>query len=214
MKNLHFAKFAWVTMLMVVSLYFIPVLLMAQAKPATPASSTYTDSRDSQVYNWVKVGNQVWMTDNLRFNVPAGSWAYNNDSVNLPTFGRLYTWKSAQTACPKGWHLASDKEWNVLIQSLGGSNEAGMKIQTMDTIGKFAETGKPAAISGSSKLLTGVRHPDGSCIGINLWGGCWIAGKVKDTVGSNILFAHGTKDVTISTNDKNAGFAVRCIRNK
>lgn len=187
--------------LLTVAISFLPMLLSAQSK------STFTDSRDGQVYNWVKIGTQTWMTENLRYNVPAASWAYNNDTVNLPTFGRLYTWKAAQTACPKGWHLPSDKELGVLIQSLGGSAEAGLKMQALDTVGKGHAV--PANVS---YLLSGVRHPDGSCIGINLWGGCWSAGKAKDTVATNVLFAHGTKDMGVSSNDKKAGFSVRCVK--
>lgn len=193
-------------MVLFVSLSVFPMLLNAQVK------TTFTDSRDGHVYNCVKIGNQTWMTENLKYNVPAASWIYNNDSVNLPTFGRLYTWKAAQTACPKGWHLPSDKEWGVLIQSLGGSAEAGLKMQAMDTIGKGPGTAGTSAPGAISSLLSGVRHPDGSCIGINLWGGCWSAGKASDTVATNVLFAHGTKDMGISSNDKKAGFSVRCVK--
>ena len=192
-------------MVLFFSLLFLPNLLHSQEK------GTFKDIRDGQVYNWVKAGTQAWMTENLRFNVSPGSWVYNNDSTTPVGFGRLYTWKAAQTACPKGWHLPTEKEWGLLIQSLGGSGQAGLAMQSMDTIGQ------PEAISGmaprpKSSLLGGVRHPDGSCTGLNFWGGCWSAGKINDTVASNVLFVHGAKDVGISTNDKNSGFSVRCFR--
>ncbi len=190
------------------SLSILPVLLNAQAK------QTFTDIRDNHVYHYVKIGAQSWMAENLRVNLPAGSWSYNNDSVNEKKFGRLYSWKAAQTACPKGWHLPSDKEWNVLIQSLGGSNLAGLKMQMMDTIAGAPGTAGTPAPGTLSSLLSGVRHPDGSCIGMNFWGGCWSSGKVNDSVGNNVLFAHGSKDLGVSSNDKNSGFSVRCVRNK
>ena len=194
--------------LIFVSFSLIPILLNAQDK------TTFTDSRDGQVYNWVKIGNQTWMTENLKYNVPAASWVYSGDSVNESNFGRLYTWKAAQTACMKGWHLPSDKEWGILIESLGGNSIAGQKMQSLDTIGKtHGPDGKPIT-DAKSALLGGVRHPDGSFTGLNFWGGCWSSGKVNDTVASNVLFAHGTKDMGVSSNDKNAGFSVRCIRNK
>ena len=34
-------------------------------------------------------------------------------------YGRLYTWDAAVKACPEEWHLASDKEWQVLEENLG-----------------------------------------------------------------------------------------------
>lgn len=196
----------WNVMVLFASLFFMPMLLNAQSK------GTFKDSRDGNVYNWVKIGAQTWMTENLKFSVPDGSWAYNNDSVNLPTYGRLYSWKAAQTACPKGWHLPSDKEWDAVIKTLGGSTEAGLKMQSMDTIGKGPSTAGSAAPGAYSSLLSGIRHPDGSCIGINYWGGCWSSGKINDTIATNVLFAHGTKDMGVSSNDKKSGFSVRCVK--
>ncbi len=191
-----------------VGLTLLPMLMNAQDK------GTFTDSRDGRVYNWTKVGAQVWMSQNLDFNSPAASWAYNSDSANEVSYGRLYTWKAAQVACPKGWHLPSDKEWGVLVQSLGGNSMAGQKMQAMDTVGKNHGPAGSATAGAISSLLSGVRHADGSCIGIATWGGCWTSGKVNDSVGNNMLFAKGAKDLVVSSNDKNSGFAVRCIRNK
>jgi len=208
MKKLHFRIGLWNAMVIFVSLTCLPMLVNAQNK------GTFKDIRDGHEYHWVKIGNQAWMADNLSYNVPVGSWAYNNDSAHEVNFGRLYSWKAAQTACPKGWHLPSDKEWSALIQTLGGSSQAGLNMQNMDTIGKPRSKAGVVAPGSISTLLSGIRHPDGSCIGINYWGGCWSSGKVNDTVANNVLFAHGTKDLGLSTNDKNSGFSVRCVRNK
>ncbi|MFZ4521557.1 MAG: FISUMP domain-containing protein [Bacteroidales bacterium] len=187
---------------------FIPAFITAQDK------GTFKDSRDGHSYNWVKIGTQVWMTENLRVKLPSGSWAYNDDTVTEAAFGRLFSWKSAQTACPKGWHLPSDKEWATVVQALGGSKVAGEKVLLLDTIGKTSVpfgSGRPVL---PSTLLSGVRHPDGSCIGLNFWGGCWTSGKVNDSVGNNMLFVHGSKEMGESSNDKNSGFSVRCIKSK
>jgi len=35
-------------------------------------------------------------------------------SANYKTYGVLYNCEAAITACPEGWHLPSDKEWNQL----------------------------------------------------------------------------------------------------
>jgi uncharacterized protein (TIGR02145 family) len=208
MKKIHLMHGIWSTLFLFVSMSFLPVLLHAQDK------GTFKDSRDGHDYNWVKIGTQTWMTGNLKFKASDGSWAYNNDSANAVNFGMLYSWKAAQTACPKGWHLPSDKEWGVLIQSLGGNAAAGFKMQAMDTIGKVHGMAGQSAPGAISSLLGGIRHPDGSCSGLNLWGGCWSSGKINDTVASNMLFVHGSKEMGVSTNDKKAGFSVRCIRNK
>jgi hypothetical protein len=35
-----------------------------------PNRGTFTDARDGQVYKYTTIGNQVWMSENLKFNAP------------------------------------------------------------------------------------------------------------------------------------------------
>ena len=35
--------------------------------PTTGETGTFTDSRDSKTYKWVKIGEQVWMAENLAY---------------------------------------------------------------------------------------------------------------------------------------------------
>ena len=80
--------------------------------PFAGDAGTFTDR--GIVYNWVRIGEQIWMAENLAFDTGDGCWAYNNDESNVTTYGRLYTWDAAVANCPEDWHLPSDAEWEEL----------------------------------------------------------------------------------------------------
>jgi uncharacterized protein (TIGR02145 family) len=89
----------------------------------------FTDTRDDKTYKTVKIGEQVWMAENLNYYV-SGSRCYDNKSTNCEIYGRLYSWETAMTICPVGWHLPSETEWDKLITAINGKNEAGKTLKT------------------------------------------------------------------------------------
>lgn len=75
----------------------------------------------------IRIGNQVWMKHNLAIDVPNSFW-YDRDSIKYKDQGKLYYFSAALMACPKGWHIPSDEEWQQLIDYLGGDSVAIDKI--------------------------------------------------------------------------------------
>jgi len=100
-------------------------------------TGTVTDI-DGNVYQTVKIGNQVWTVENLRttkYNdgtpIPlvtdsvawkalntSGYCYYNNttNADNIKKYGALYNWYVVNTKklAPKGWHVPTDAEWTTL----------------------------------------------------------------------------------------------------
>ena len=103
-----------------------------------PMRGTFTDARDSLVYKYTTIGNQVWMAENLKFDAPY-SVCYNGIEGFCDTFGRFYSLhvdgnffdmfdqQLLDTICPAGWHVPSADEWSVLTQNLG-DKKAGLRL--------------------------------------------------------------------------------------
>lgn len=79
----------------------------------------YTDNRDGRKYRIVKIGEQVWMADNLAFEIDKGSCAYDDDENNLEKHGRLYNEGALEDVCPEGWHVPTFTDWIKLESFLG-----------------------------------------------------------------------------------------------
>jgi uncharacterized protein (TIGR02145 family) len=108
-------------------------LALAQEK------STLTDPRDKKTYKTAKIGTQVWMAENLNY-AAKGSKCYDNNQANCKKYGRLYDFEMAKKACPSGWHLPNDAEWNVLMTAVGGDKTAGKYLKA--TSGWNSKEGK------------------------------------------------------------------------
>jgi uncharacterized protein (TIGR02145 family) len=112
---------------------------------STIDDNTVTDI-DGNVYKTVKIGNQIWMAENLKVTryrngdpistgytdkewgeLNSGAYCYYYDVPKyIELYGNLYNWYAADDErgiCPVGWHVPTDEEWKELEVTLGMSNE-------------------------------------------------------------------------------------------
>ena len=111
-----------------------------------------------EAYKEVKIGMQIWMTENLDvstfsngdtlFNaktkkdwfycnknkIPA--WCYYKNASQNNKYGKLYNWYAVvdqRKLAPKGWHIPSIEEWQTLNKHLGGSRSgSSLKLKAKD----------------------------------------------------------------------------------
>lgn len=181
------------------------------------------DPRDEKTYQAIKIGNQVWMAENLNYSTP-GSYSYDNSGENASIYARLYGWNTAITACPTGWHLPSDLEWRQLEVFLGmnagtsllewyrGLNEGGMLKDEGTLYWQSPNTGA-TNITGFTARPGGYRTPGGVFGGINTHAGFWTSNG--NTSGKAIYRALHKDKSQIGRDwyDKGYGFSVRCVKN-
>jgi len=76
----------------------------------------FCDARDGKRYVYVEIGNQTWMAENINYKTTGFSWCYGGQESNCDAYGRLYDWNVAKSACPSGWSLPSQEDWETLIK--------------------------------------------------------------------------------------------------
>ncbi|SMP46641.1 fibrobacter succinogenes major paralogous domain-containing protein [Fibrobacter sp. UWB10] len=168
------------------------------------------DDRDGQTYRIVKIGDQVWMAENLNFETDS-SFCYNNEESNCAKYGRLYRWAAAvgksesecgygktcslpsgniQGVCPSGWHLPSTAEWETLFNAVGGQSTAG----------------------GFSALPAGERYDTGDYSYEGYCAKFWSSTEGNSLGASYMYLVYNLDDARLYYCSKYYGFSVRCLQ--
>ena len=204
------------------------------------------DSRDSQIYQYKTIGTQVWMTENLAY-LPSvvgpgtGSsstayyyvYGYNGTDVatakatdNYSTYGVLYNWTAAQSACPSGWHLPSDAEWKQLEKSLGmtdaqansinfrGTHNEGNKLKEAGTVHWNSPNTGATNETGFTALPGGYRAESNIFSILGETGNWWSSTFYNSDNAYYRSMSYVQSGVYRSDEGKNEyGLSVRCVRN-
>jgi len=142
----------------------ITMLILLCVAAFAQEKGTFTDTRDKKTYKTVKIGEQIWMAENLNYNA-SGSKCYGNKPANCVKYGRLYDWNVALKACPRGWHLPNNLEWDKLALTVGDSLTGGKYLKATSgwKNNKNGNSGNGTDVYGFAALPGGMQGfaPDG-----------------------------------------------------
>ncbi len=137
---------------------------------------------DGNTYQTVRIGELVWMAENLRTSkysdgtaIPrvtgdaewdalttgAFCWFDNDAATEIP-HGKLYNWYAVETEelCPVGWRMPSETDFLNMFEYLGGQDGAGAKLKSTDqdywvfSTGNTNETGFNG-VANAGRLVDG-----------------------------------------------------------
>ena len=163
---------------------------------------SFTDKRDGNTYKTTKIGDQVWMSDNLSFKAGSYCWPYGDNELNVKNHGYLYTFEVANKVCPKGWKLPEKSDFKILLKNYGG--EEGL------------ETNYSELLSNDNSIFyvdfAGCRELAGTYDFLGNYAAFWSSTSNSDTDAWNLYLLKSTKNAGLYFGDKNLGFSVRCLK--
>jgi len=201
--------------------------------------------QDGNYYSVVKIGSQMWMAENLAY-LPAVSpssrkadtypfyYVYGNEGSNVneakatdyyETYGVLYNWEAAKTACPSGWHLPTDDEWKILENYLGmqvtelnvmfyrGSGDVDKKLKS--TTGWHDNSGDNSNgdnSSGFNALPSGRIGSNGGFDDLGYFTSFWSSSEIGTFSLDRYLF-YSQDGVGRYYTSRRHGESVRCLKN-
>ena len=206
----------------------------------TGDSGIFTDPRDDREYEWVRIGDQIWMAENLTATQlndgsaiplvedgeawmnaglsasPAYCWYQHDEENYRDDFGALYNWYTVATGklCPEGWHVPSDQDWKVLTDYLGGEDVAAGKMKATGTEYWMDPNTAATNESGFTALPGGSRSPDGDgFFGMGEYA-AFLTSNPEDADLPWRLLYYDTGEMVRDYDPESAAFSVRCLRDQ
>ena len=181
-------------------------------------SESFTDPRDGQSYDIVKIGGLTWFAENLNF-ATEGSVCPEGDTRKCSEYGRLYTWDDARTSCPEGWHLPDSADFATLVEQAGGIAQAGEKLKST---GGWFKKGNGTDALGFNALPAGYRGAvyegeggalvGGAYDGIGGYAYFWSATTTPDDLAYYLFLDFSSKAASMNAFPKGDYRSVRCVR--
>jgi uncharacterized protein (TIGR02145 family) len=191
---------------------------IGSAVAGEPSFGTFTDTRDGQTYRTVVIGGKKWMAQNLNYRTTSGSWCYNDSVSYCDKYGRLYNWNAAIKACPAGYHLPSNREWDESLTKTADYHGVGKKLKSKSGWNDYKDkNGNGTDDFGFSALPGGCRVTNGRFDDVGNFGYWWLATVLPNDY-ANACYRYMRADGDYINEDffssKRLGGSVRCVADR
>ncbi len=190
----------------------------------------FVNDIDGNTYKTIRIGNQEWMSENLRttkYNdntfIPnlelnsdwttatQGAWCwYGNQSIFDIPYGKLYNWIAVNTGklCPLEWHVSTLEDWTTLrlLVTNADLRDIGTSHWIPPNADATNETGFTAVGNGKRAGFSGYFE------NLQEYSSIWVAEEYNTNNGQDVGVGP-TNKTGFSTPDKRSGLAVRCVKN-
>ena len=78
----------------------------------------FIDDRDGEEYNLIRIGNQLWFAENLRYHVEDSCFMYRGKYSSFQKYGYLYSKDALDWVSPLGWRIPTASDFLILYKHL------------------------------------------------------------------------------------------------
>lgn len=177
---------------------------------SSTAQNAMTDARDGQTYRTVKIGNQVWMAENLNYKTEK-SFCAKDSAGNCKKYGQYYEWNDAMRACPDGWHLPTLAEFKTLVDAMGDSLVAGKMLKATSS---WLDDGNGTDDYGFSALAAGGCSSSEKCVNEEWLAVFWSSTEGKALTSAYIMLMGAKYSIVQLDNEQDisGAYSVRCLQ--
>jgi uncharacterized protein (TIGR02145 family) len=201
-----------------------------------PSDGSIAITYEGQKYKAVKIGEQTWMAENLKYNAK-DSKCFEDTPANCEEYGRLYDWATAMALpsscnssecasqiqpkhtgiCPKGWHIPNNADWDQLLRYVDG-NKGKESPYNSEVAGKHlkATDGWADASNGRDTYdfaaLPGLDGPSDEFNSSSQEGKWWSSSENDSNIAYYRNMSYYSEGVSWGNLDKKNLYSVRCIK--
>lgn len=187
---------------------------------------TITDSRDGKLYQTLKIGNTIWLAENMKFKTDQSTIIAGNE-LGIEADGFYYPYEETDKVCPQDFEIPRESDWTAYMDLLIKLKQIpAASMEPFHTVKKKV-SGRGISVTDHSLQIFNEPNPLNLKISGMIQGGNLMADGAmtfwsrKDNsadakfhlhISPNVYSNHTHKHHIIASKKKTRKFVVRCVK--